>query len=271
MKKNFILLMTIAACVMASCSGNNDTYEVGETRILVNTDLVQFVEVAGTKTVEVMTPMPWTVRTNATWCTASVKNQQQLEISVAAKGAPEDPDRIAIVTIKTSDGIIKNLPVKQGTSKISLLVGEWLVTEDFNDFEGWQNDQQYTITMRADETDPTKVIIEGFAPYMYDEGHTIYAYVFGGITIPSQELLPGWDEPDYKTYIAALKTGTFAVNAGADFPELPITTNADGKLQINLLGGFGGYSYQVYDLYADDLSYAGPWAYTYGTKWVKID
>ena len=278
MKKNFILLISIAACVMAACGGNNDTYVAGETRIQVSAAVVRFVEVADTRIVNIMSPMPWTAHSNESWCTVSAVSQSQLSVSVEAKESPEAPDRLAVITITTSDGIKKNIAVKQGTSEVYLLIGEWLVTEDLRWDGEWYNGEQYIITMSADEEDPTKVVIEGFAPWWYEEGHTIYGIVMDKkITIPSQQLLPGWDEPDYRTYFSALKGGTIAGNVGVGFPALPIITTADGQLQINLFGGLINpdngykYSYQIYDIDVEDNSYAGYWCYARNTTWVKID
>jgi hypothetical protein len=149
------------------------------------------------------------------------------------------------------------------------LEGTWTVTEDFNS-GGWYNNQEYEITITGDPGSKFRIGIDGFAPWQYPGGHTIYATVNEmKLTLTSQELLPGWDEPDYRTYIAALKTGTLADEAGSDFPVTDIVMNTNGKLEIKLLGGLQPYSYLIYDNDAADGSYAGAWGYCRNTTWTK--
>jgi|GEM_PF-3536380 len=150
------------------------------------------------------------------------------------------------------------------------LVGTWTVTEDLYMGGGWYNGETYDITISGVAGDKFTIKIDGVLPYFYPQGHTLYATVDNMVlTLKSQELLPGWDEPDYRTYIAALLDGTIANNNGQDFPPTSIDTNADDKLEIRLLGGLGTYSYLVYDLLTSDNSYAGYWVYLRNTVWVK--
>jgi Fibronectin type III domain. len=148
------------------------------------------------------------------------------------------------------------------------LEGTWTVTEDI--YAGsWYNNQTSTITITGDPNDKTKIKIEGFAPYQ-GENHTIYATVVDmKMTLLSQELTPGWDMPDYRTYFAALTTGNFLDDAGKNFPAASITENASGKHEISLVGGLSPYSYFVYDLETATSDYAGYYYYFRNTKWVQ--
>ena len=147
------------------------------------------------------------------------------------------------------------------------LEGTWKVTEDVYD-NGWYNNQPSTIIITGDPNDRTKIKIEGFAPYG-GESHTIYATVVDmEMTLPSQELTPGW-LAGYKTYFAALATGTFADDAGTDFPAASITENASGKHEISLVGGMSPYSYVVYAADVTTSVYAGYFLYVRNTKWVQ--
>lgn len=176
--------------------------------------------------------------------------------------------------VLTKDGIAYSNPKEFVTPFIppqwEALEGIWTVTEDFNGNNTWYNGETYEITITGDPGDKKKIKIEGFAPYEYDEGHTVYATVNNmKLTFPSQELLPGWDEPDFKTYFAAIKDGTLVNNVGIAFPETAITTNSNGALEIKLLGGLGTYAYQIYNNETDGGAFAGAYGYTRNTKWVK--
>jgi hypothetical protein len=170
----------------------------------------------------------------------------------------------------TTFGEVKNFTTLSAPPQWDDLVGTWTVTEDYNNGSTWYNGQTYDITISGVPGDKFKIQIDGFAPWNLSSGHTIYATVNNmKITLPSQELLPGWDEPDYRTYFAALLDGTFANNVGRGFPVTDIVTNAQGKLQITLLGGLGTYSYQIYDMVAADDTWGGGWGYARNTTWVK--
>ncbi|MDR2362527.1 MAG: hypothetical protein LBD91_07340 [Prevotellaceae bacterium] len=169
----------------------------------------------------------------------------------------------------TTFGEVKNFTTPEAPPQWEDLVGTWTVTEDFNSGNGWNN-VTYGITISGVAGDKFKIKIDGFAPYMYNSGHTIYATVNNmQLTLPSQELLPGWDEPDYRTYFSALKNGTLVDNVGLAFPVTNITANDQGKLEITLLGGLNTYSYQIYDMSAADGAWVGVWGYCRNTKWVK--
>jgi hypothetical protein len=169
----------------------------------------------------------------------------------------------------TSLGEVKNFTTLTAPSQWDDLVGTWTVKEDYYNGSSWYNNQTYPITISGVPGDKFKIKINGFAPWRVAGGHTIDATVNNmQLTLLSQELLPGWDEPDYRTYSAAVKTGTFADDAGTDFPVTDIVTN-EGKLQITLLGGVATYSYLIYDNDAADGSYAGYWGYCRNTTWVK--
>ena len=151
------------------------------------------------------------------------------------------------------------------------LEGTWTVTEDVNSGGTWYNNQTSTIIITGDLNDETKIKIDGFAPYdSSGKGHTIYATVVDmKMTLLSQELTPGWDMPNYRTYFASLVTGTFANDAGKNFPVASITKNASDKYQISLLGGLSPYSYFVYDLETATSGFAGAYLYVRNTKWVQ--
>jgi hypothetical protein len=169
----------------------------------------------------------------------------------------------------TSFGEVKNFTTLTAPNQWDDLVGTWTVTEDLY-WGSWYNGEQYDIVISGVAGDKFKIKIDGFAPWQYAEGHTIYATIDNmKITLKSQELLPGWDEPDYKTWFAALGNGTFSNNIGRDFPETDIVTNDQGKLEITLLGGLNPYSYQIHDIIVADNSYGGYWCYVRNTKWVK--
>jgi hypothetical protein len=170
----------------------------------------------------------------------------------------------------TTYGEVKNFTTAIAPPQWTDLVGTWAVTEDYYSGGVWFDGETYDISISGVPGDKFKIKIDGFAPWQYTSGHTIYATVNNmQITLPSQELLPGWDEPDYRTYFATVKTGTFANDAGSNFPVTDIITNAQGKLQITLRGGLQTYSYFVYDMGTADGSYAGYWSYARNTVWVK--
>ena len=150
------------------------------------------------------------------------------------------------------------------------LEGTWTVTEDVYN-QNWVN-KQYGITIIGVVGSKTKITIEGVAEGWHSGGgHTIHASVFDmQLTLPSQELLPGWDEPGYRTYFSALVTGNLGNDAGKDFPAIEIATNkTTGKLEIKLLSGYQAFSYQIYDIDVSDNEYAGYWGYCRNTVWVK--
>lgn len=167
----------------------------------------------------------------------------------------------------TTFGEVKSFMTPEAPPQWNDLVGTWTVTEDLY-LSSWYNGETYNITISGVSGDKFKIKIEGFAPWSETDGHIIYATVDNmKITLPSQELLPTW-QTGYTTFFAALKTGTFATDAGTHFPATDIITNDNGKLQITLLSGLGTYSYFIYANNA--AGYAGSFGcYARNTKWVK--
>ncbi|MDR2358643.1 MAG: hypothetical protein LBD87_02420 [Prevotellaceae bacterium] len=192
----------------------------------------------------------------------------------SVKDLDDDTRYYAKGYVLTKDGIACSNPIEFVTPFIppqwEALEGVWTVTEDFNTGNAWYNGKTYEITVTGVTGDKRKIKIEGFAPYEYDKGHTIYATVNNmKLTLPSQELLPGWGEPDFKTYFAAVKDGTLANNAGIAFPETDITADSNGALEIKLLGGLSAYSYQIYNNKTAGGAFAGAYGYARNTRWVK--
>jgi hypothetical protein len=170
----------------------------------------------------------------------------------------------------TTFGEVKNFTTLTAPSQWDDLVGTWMVKEDINMSNSWYNNETYPIVITGVPGDKFKIKIDGFAPWAYTSGHTIYASVNNmQLTLLSQELLPGWDEPDDRTYFAALETGTFANDAENDFPVADIITNAQGKLQITLLGKLQTYSYFIYDRATADGAWLGAYCYARNTTWTK--
>jgi len=147
--------------------------------------------------------------------------------------------------------------------------GTWTVTEDFYYGSAWYNNQSYDMVITGVPGNKTRVKIVGFAAYMEDN-HEVYATIMDmKLTLTSQELIPGWDEPDYRTYFAGVMTGTFGDDVGKDLPVATITLNPSNKHQLTLLGGVGTYSYYIYDMDATTGAYAGVWGYCRNTRWVQ--
>jgi hypothetical protein len=156
------------------------------------------------------------------------------------------------------------------------MLGTWTVTED-GYISSWNNGMTYKVTMSADSIDPFKIWISGVLPYGVMSGWAqnypvIYATTNNGtIIIPNQAFAEGagWWEPDYVTYIAPLKNGTIANNAGLGFDPLDIEETEDGKLQVKVLGGLNAYSFVVYDVDPVTGVYYTHEAYCRNTIWTK--
>jgi hypothetical protein len=196
-----------------------------------------------------------------------------LTFKATAAGLTDDTPHYVKAYVLTKDGIALSEAASFTTPYIppqwKALEGIWTVTEDFNEDNTWKNNRTYQITVTGDPDNKKKIKIEGFAPYEDKKGHTIEATVNNmKLTLPSQELLPTWNEK-YKTYFAALKENIFANNAGRAFPETAITVNSQGALEIKLRSGLETLSYMVYANDAKSGSYAGVWGYARNTVWVK--
>lgn len=202
------------------------------------------------------------------------KAQHATELKTTAGNLDDETQYHVKGYVLTKDGIAYSAPVTFTTLFIppqwKALEGEWTVTEDLNMDGEWNNNQTYQITITGVTGDKKKIKIEGFLPYKYDVGHTVYATVNDmKLTLPSQELLPGWDEPDFKTYFSALKDAIFKNNVGLAFTDMPVTENSNGALEIKLRSGLDAYSYQIYDTETGNGQFSGGWGYAKNTTWVK--
>jgi hypothetical protein len=140
------------------------------------------------------------------------------------------------------------------------LFGTWTVTEDV-DLNGWYNGQTYEITISGVPGEDGKVRIDGFAPYVHSNGHTIYATVEGGyLTLPSQELTPTW----HSSYITTVDP---TYNPNGSF-NVPIIENTDGKLEIRL-DYYEEWSYDINGRDPNTMEYLGYFGRSKNTVWVK--
>lgn len=271
MKKICIILAALAALV--SCTQEVEDYTPDYSgRLAIYPTSMAFSQDLDTSYIDVGSNTNWTVSSNAGWCKVEKISSNKARV-IALQKDLYLPSREAVITVSTLGGeTVRYVNISQLNDRVPEVLGTWTVTEDANLSSTWYNGETYTITITRDETDKTKVWIKGFCPYFGGEDPVIYGFINSmdfTLSIPYQSFQESaWYEPGVAICIAPLVSGTFADNVGLGFTNLPIN-NTGSNLTINLLGGFGTYSYMMGAADGSTGEFLGAYGYCRNTVWVK--